>query len=141
MSEAPVALTKKGITLNWKFIIGAVAAVLAGGGGTAAGVNYFSECKAASPKIEALRQDNVKMHEEDRAAISEQRKTLKVVTAITEKVLDGQNRQVAREEARRLTEGIKERERREREYDRLYDLTLGRLQENKEPCRSIDCQE
>jgi hypothetical protein len=50
-----------------------------------------------------------------------------------------QHQQFASDEARRVTEDISNRKRREKEYDRLYRWNLSRLAEGREPCANVDC--
>jgi hypothetical protein len=52
-----------------------------------------------------------------------------------------QHGDIARTEARRLTEDIKNRDEREREYDRLVDLNIKRLKENDPPCSDRRCRD
>ncbi|MCP4674320.1 MAG: hypothetical protein GY854_02140 [Deltaproteobacteria bacterium] len=50
-----------------------------------------------------------------------------------------QQRQIARQEARRLTSGIKNRNEREQEYDRLLERNLRRLEAGRDPCSTLVC--
>lgn len=51
-----------------------------------------------------------------------------------------QHQDIARTEARRVTEEIRNREEREREFDRLYDINMMRLNEKKPPCIDRRCR-
>jgi hypothetical protein len=59
-------------------------------------------------------------------------------TQITE-IQEVQHADIARTEARRITELIANREKRESEYDRLVAKNLIRLKEHKEPCGNLEC--
>jgi hypothetical protein len=50
-----------------------------------------------------------------------------------------QHGDIARTEARRVTETITSRDRREKEYDRLTALNLHRLRDGKVPCSNLEC--
>lgn len=57
----------------------------------------------------------------------------------TEEIQSVQHKDIARQEARRLTKDIPNRERREREYDRLFGLNMSRLKGGREPCANLRC--
>ena len=66
------------------------------------------------------------------------------IGALEEKTNDIQTVQhgdIARTEARRVTADIRNREEREREYDRLVILNIKRLKEKRPPCNTRRCRD
>jgi hypothetical protein len=51
-----------------------------------------------------------------------------------------QHQNIARQDARRVTEKITNRDEREREFDRIYDLNMTRLKGKKPPCVDRRCR-
>jgi len=129
--------------LNWRTISLVLVCVL-GGGGTGFGFNLLNgeateqikehRTKAAATLKE--HKDCIDKNSEDIAQntgdIAEIRPLLKDVQAV-------QHKQVAREEARRLTSAIQGRAIREREYDRLVERNISRLRKGQDPCANLDC--
>jgi ABC-type phosphate transport system auxiliary subunit len=135
-----IRIDSTGGSLSWKgwgYFIGSILTVVLGGG-TIAGVQLVTkEDLQASEQIQSAKvaqvEENVKR---DIGSINAKIGDLdtKVV-----KVQSYQIKQDARQEARRLTETIKDRDEREEEYDRLRELNVKRLEEGKDPCATLQC--
>ena len=50
-----------------------------------------------------------------------------------------QHSDISRTEARRMTEKISDRKKREKEYDRLVERNLKRLKKGQDPCQDLEC--
>ena len=134
------------IQIPWKLIITIMAVIL--GGGTVAGVTttlgvggsakdelatFRVEQADAHSAIDRSFEDAGKRAEAQDAKIAEVAKVVGSVQAT-------QQRDVARNEARRLTADIASRKDREAAYERLYELNLKRLQRDADPCGSLSCE-
>ncbi len=75
------------------------------------------------------------------AKLTAQDARIEKVSKDVSSILLSQRKDVAREEARRVTEKISNRARRETAYDYLRRKNLARLENGKEPCIDIDCAE
>lgn len=141
-----IKITKKGVALNWRVcaIIGLLG--LGGGGFTVAARSFFgldgANSLATPPPIKTIADelaDNRVAHGAFTSKLDEHDKAIHGVSEKLTSVQTVQHRQVARDEARRVTEPIKNRTERERTYDRLLDLNLKRLADGRDTCQTADC--
>lgn len=147
-SIAPVEIKKTGIIFNirWRFIASVIGVIL--GGGTVAGLaTTVGVGSSVASEFDTFKNSQGYVHEHIEKALKEQDKRateqdtkILDVAKVVSSVQTTQQRDVARNEARRLTEKIKEREERESTYDRLYELNLKRLQRGADPCGTISCE-
>lgn len=143
----PVELAKSGIkfTVRWKFILSFIGFLLCGGSfaGVATMFNVGTSVADDFAGFKAV-QASAHMHidgvleEQDKHAKSQDSR-IEVVSKIITSVQTIQQRDVARTEARRLTEKIGNRKDREDTYDRLYELNLRRLGRGEDPCANVNC--
>ena len=137
-------ITNNGITINWKYLLIAIV-VLFGGGGSWIGISLATvnqvdeKIELQAEKQKSCDKDQDLKIEKNNIEIKEVKKISGIVKIKIDAVQEVQQRQIARNESRRLTEKIANRTRREREYDRLYDLNMKRLKKGSDPCASIDC--
>jgi len=144
---APVELAKGGIkfTVRWKFILSVVGFLLCGGSfasvaamfnvGTSVADDYDG-FKAVQTSAH-MRIDSALETQDKKAAVQDAR--IEAIGGIVTSVQTTQQRDVARTEARRLTEKISNRKDREDTYDRLYELNLRRLNRGEDPCANVNC--
>lgn len=146
-SLPPVELAKNGIkvTIRWK-LIATIASIVIGGVGIAGATTVVGVNFASADDVKAFKVDQDIQHSRINKALDDQDTHAKAQDARIEDinktvsaVQTTQQRDVARTEARRLTEKITNRIEREETYDRLYELNLRRLQRGDDPCGSIDC--
>lgn len=146
LSEAPAEFVPGGIKIRWKFILTVITAVL--GGGTIAGLGVtvgtkdtvsteFNQFKSEQDDVHAHITETLK--KQDERSVSQDLK-IETISGVITAVQTTQQRDVARNEARRLTEKISNREEREFAYDRLYELNLKHLSRGEDPCGSLSCQ-
>jgi hypothetical protein len=148
-SVAPVELAKNGIKLQipWRFIVPIVGFLLCGGTLAGVGAMFSTGSVEASPAFESFRSMQERQHididgtlkRQDQHAL-EQDSKIENIKNVVSSVQTTQQRDVARNEARRLTEKIKDRIERENTYDRIYELNLRRLQRGLDPCGTIACE-
>lgn len=143
----PVELAKNGIkvTIRWKFIAAivstAVGALGVAGVTAVVGVNFASATELSEFKSDQDMQHsriNKTLEDQDTHAKAQDTR-IEEISKTVSSVQTIQQRDVARNEARRLTEKIPKREEREETYDRLYELNLKRLQRGDDPCGSVSC--
>ena len=147
ISENPVEIAKNGVKvkISWKFIVSAV--MIALGGTSLAGVaTMFNVGTSVADDFTAFKSEqssqhthiNTSLEMQDSHAKTQDGRIEDISKAITS-VQTTQQRDVARTEARRLTEKITNRDEREEAYDRLYELNLRRLQRGVDPCGTLAC--
>lgn len=139
-----VRVDKTGGSLSprgWAVLFGTFVATIIGGGGytgirlvTGDDVDAAIEAKAA--KVELV---EVKRHTIIDDRLSGHDATLEGFTAAIGKVTKSQYREESSQEAHRLTGGIRDRLRREREYERLRRANEDRLENGKPPCYNLAC--
>lgn len=128
--DTKIVLTPKTIAL--------VLAVLVGSGGVTSGgiaVFDFATNKALEDSIKKETERHVKIDE----TFKEQKECITELKQDVMGIKTTQMRQISRNEARRLTEDIKDREKRENDYDRLFIRNLQRLEKGQDPCSNLDC--
>lgn len=127
--------------INWKSIM-LIVMIVFGGGGIAA-LDLVSK-DGVQQKIDKslmyFRSQEDARHIKLDMTISQQGRDLDEIKKVVGEVQTVQHRQIAREEARRITCDIKNRRERERRYDTLLDLNLRRLSSGLEPCRTLTCE-
>lgn len=146
-SIAPaVVLDRLGVRIPWK-VLTLIAIVLAGGGFGSLGMQALFGASATAKDLEALDSKNAKEHGIMSVSIEDgQRMTIanteaiKMVTVTVEKIEAAQVRDIARKEARRLVDDIKNRQVAEYEYDRLFEQNLRRLSRGMDPCGTLACE-
>lgn len=146
-SLPPVEIAKNGIkvTIRWK-LIAAIASAVLGGVGIAGATTVVGVTFASADDVQAFKIDQDVQHSRINKSLDDQDAHAKAqddriadINKTVSSVQTTQQRDVARTEARRLTEKINNRLEREETYDRLYELNLKRLQRGDDPCGSIDC--
>jgi hypothetical protein len=147
VSDAPVELAPGGIKIRvrWKVIAGIFGFLFAGG--SLAGVGaMFNVGTSVAGDFDAFKVEQGSAHRHIDSALELQDKHAKEQDGKVEGISKAislvqitQQRDVARTEARRLTEKITNRQEREEAYDRLYELNLRRLQRGVDPCGTISC--
>lgn len=146
-ANIPIQIVENGIKfkVRWRFLASVIGVLL--GGGSIAGLTAIvgtGTSVASDLKEFKFEQDARHIHidsvlsEQDKHARMQDTKLADVNQAIIS-VQTTQQRDVARNEARRVTEYIKDRQTREREYDRVYELNLRRLQRGEDPCGNVNC--
>ncbi len=146
-STAPaVVLDRKGIQVPWKFILLGLT-VLAGGGIGSWGLQTFLGTSASASELQVVSTKNDAEHSEIKGTLvvqqqitTENTTAIKGVTATVEKIESAQTRDIARAEARRLTDDIPNRKVAEREYERLFERNLQRMARGLDPCGTLACE-
>jgi hypothetical protein len=147
ISEMPLELDAGGfkVKVPWKLIV-LILTVIVGGGGAATIATTLGVGSTASADLTAFETVQEAAHIGiDKALVvvgekaAAQDAKIETVTKVVQSVQTIQQRDVSRNEARRLTENITSRAVREREYDRLYELNLNRLQRGSDPCGTVQC--
>jgi len=135
---------KTGGSMSWRGWQGLAAAIvtLLGGTGGYVGLQFVtaSELKESEVAHEARVEARVVKVEEN--VKTEVAGINAKIGGLEEKVDGVQNFQIkqdARQEARRLTENIRSRTEREKEYDRLRERNEKRLKDGEDPCTTLDC--
>jgi len=146
-SDSPVEVVPGGFKfkVRWKFVASCVGLFL--GGSTVAGLattvgvgTSVAQDFDSFKMVQGYAHDHIDKTlktQDDHA--TEQDGKIKVISDVIGSVQTTQQRDVARTEARRLTEKIRDRDEREEAYDRLYELNLKRLQRNVDPCGTVNC--
>jgi hypothetical protein len=121
----------------WGVLIGSFLTALAGGSGYV-GFQFVTQAELSqSEKRQETRVSEVKTE------VKKDIGTIKVkignLGGKVDRVQSYQVKQDARQEARRITERIGNRNEREEQYDRIRELNEKRLKEGKEPCATLDC--
>ena len=133
-----------GIKINWKVLI-LVITVLFGGGGTYAGVQLVTKDRLDhaiinhDQIIESRNARQDKAIKQNAAAIVDNGKVIGTVRVSIDAIQEVQHKQIAREEARRVTQKINNRQKREEAFDRVYDANMKRLKKGDDPCFNIRC--
>ncbi|MEN6368598.1 MAG: hypothetical protein ABFD77_02745 [Thermotogota bacterium] len=145
-SAAPVMLDRKGIHIGWKILL-TVLGVIAGGGAGSYAMQLLLGGVASSATLDEVSTQNDSDHKEIRGTLAEQQKVtaenttaIRGVTATVEKIESAQTRDIARAEARRLTDDIPNRKVAEREYERLFERNLQRMARGLDPCGTLACE-
>jgi len=136
----------KGIRLSWKLLL-VVAAMIAGGGAGSYGLQAFFGASASADEIKGLESRNDGEHGVMRGGIEQCQETtaenstaIKAVTTTVGKIESTQVRDIARKEARRLTDELRNRRQADVEYDRLFEQNLRRMSRGLDPCGSLACE-
>ena len=144
MKSQILQIANDGITINWKYLLIAVLVVF-GGGGSWIGISLATVSQVdekisyqAEKQKSCDKDQNLKI-KKNNDEIKEVKKISGIVRIKINAVQEVQQKQIARDESRRLTEKIANRRKREREYDRLYDMNMKRLKNGSDPCTSINC--
>lgn len=127
-----------------------IVAILLGSGGTAVGVFEIATQGYVDGAIDQSMTDHTndtypRLDELERKCvyydnvIDEHEESIQSVHIILGEVQTVQRQQFARDEARRITDKIHARVRREAEYDRLVDRNMWRLEKGKPPCSTVEC--
>jgi hypothetical protein len=150
-SEAPSAsITANGkkvtIRIPWKIISGIIVLLLGGGLSTVGVLKCMGVASAA--EVESLKTDNAGEHTTIRATQEQDHKmtvandtAVKALTVSVGGIQSTMVKDVARREARRLTDQIKNRTQAERLYDSLVDKNIRRMTADPplDPCGSLEC--
>jgi uncharacterized coiled-coil protein SlyX len=146
-SDAPVEVVPGGFKfkVRWKFIASCLGVFL-GGGTIATLATTVGVGTSVADDFGTFKMSQGYAHEHIEKALesqdkraTEQDKKIEGISDVIGSVQTTQQRDVARTEARRLTEKIRDREEREETYDRLYELNLRRLQRGSDPCGNVSC--
>lgn len=141
-------VNSNGIMINWKIIVASIVVAFGGGGGTMlwsfASEQYVDQSILDHTKVSDENQAQrdrklnatLELHERE---LEKHGLVIGEVRIDVSQIQRVQHQQIARAEARRATESIRNRQRREREYDRLYQRNLARLESGRDPCATVDC--
>jgi hypothetical protein len=135
-----------GLEISWRTLLMAVAVVLTGGGAVGA-LSFASESFVEEKVQESADEIETKQRARgDRLDVTLDRhedttngQVIGEVQLDVNAIQKVQHQQYARDEARRVTAKIGSRSLREETYDRLVDLNLARLKNDKPPCANLDC--
>ncbi|NIQ91005.1 MAG: hypothetical protein GWM98_04645 [Nitrospinaceae bacterium] len=137
-------IKENGVVIHWKYLL-AVALVVFGGGGGWIGIS-LATTDQVQDKIEIQAGKQKGIDDKQNAKIQANEEGIEEVRHISgqvkfkiDAVQEVQHKQIARDEARRATEKIRSRDRREDEYDRLYDLNMKKLKSGADPCSDLAC--
>lgn len=146
-TDSPVELASNGIKIRirWKFITSVVGALL-GSLGLAGIATLFNVGTSVADDFTVFKSEqrtqhthiNTVLETQDKRSEAQDGRIEDISKAVTS-VQTTQQRDVARTEARRLTEKIQNRADREEAYDRLYELNLVRLRTGRDPCANVNC--
>lgn len=144
MNSRIIDIKENGISIHWKYLLIAVV-VIFGGGGSWIGISLATTSQVEekiqfqAEKQKACDKDQDQKIELNSKGIEEVRVISGQVKFKLNAVQEVQHRQIARDEARRITGTIVNRRRRETEYDRVYNLNMKRLERGADPCSSLSC--
>ena len=118
-------------------------ALLLGSGVGGLGISNIlrsTDAKAESKEPSVKEQFNVRF---ERLETGQTVNTTKIerLEETTGEIQSVQHKNIARTEARRITDSIPNRKRREKEYDRLVERNLKRIKRGQDPCQDLDCVE
>lgn len=122
---------------GWRAFIGFILFILVGGGGAISFRLVTADQLDSSIKASESRQDAKLMPV--KIEVTDIKLKIGQITSKIDDVRHFQYKQESRNEARRLTFDIKNRDARESEYDRIRELNEKRLKNGKDPCTTLDC--
>jgi hypothetical protein len=133
----------RGITVVWKTVIIVAGVIVTSSGGLFA----WNFGLVSEDRLERRLDDTVnQLRDSEELRYRQLKKMIDLhdtsIDQISSRITDiqtVQHKQYARDEARRLTETIKQRRQREATYDRLVELNLRRLASGREPCGNVEC--
>ncbi len=134
MSWIDTTLTKKNIAIF-------LSVLLFGGGGVAAW-DVASTEDVRNGIMQHTIQERMEAdtrYERINGVVAKQGRDIGKIKTKVDDIQNVQQRQIARQEARRLTAGIKDRKEREQTYDRLLERNLRRLEAGRDPCSTLVC--
>ena len=135
-------LDAQGIIANWKSL-GVLLTLLLGGGGSWLAWDVANEDEVDNRIVKHATDErsyeDERYQRHDRIIVNNSKAINGLVDTVGE-IQSVQHKQVAREEARRVTSEINDRERRELEYDRLADQNMRRLRAGRDPCSTVTCE-
>jgi hypothetical protein len=145
-SENTPSIIPNGIKINLSPKVILCIALLVGGGagGATIGKLFGVDTEAITGNTKEQFEKNNLDREEDLLRINttldkHTDQITEMDTQITE-IQVTQHGDIARREARRVTENIEPRQKREEEYDRMVVKNILRLKEHKEPCGTVACE-
>lgn len=133
-------MTKEKKTYRIEIIIAAIAVIF--GGGSFAGVKLLSTDDIKEEVLESVVPHEMKQDtkiEENCDKIKKQGIVLNSIIPTVEAIQGIQHKQFSQSEARRLTGGIRNRSKREENYDRLRELNMKRLKKGGDVCLTLEC--
>jgi hypothetical protein len=147
IEESPLVVEKGGIKVDipWRFVLPIIGFLL--GGGAIAGVtSMFGVTPSSADALSVFKAEQSVQHDDINKTLEAQDTRAKKqderiadISKTVSSVQMTQQKDVARNEARRLTEKIPNRAEREETYDRLYELNLKHLQRGEDPCANVNC--
>lgn len=139
------ASTSIKVDIPWRFVI-PIAAFLLGGGAIGGVTSIFMPGNSSSAELQTFKGEQNTQHgqinetlKRQDAHAKKQDGRIEDISKTVSSVQTTQQKDVARTEARRLTEKIPNRTDREETYDRLYELNLKHLQRGEDPCATVNC--
>jgi TolA-binding protein len=136
-SSEKIEVSKSGIKIPIKLIV-VICTVVLGGGAGVYGIDSATASKLDKQVFEFKKTDDSR-YEETQKILSDHGKKIESMSNMIQRMSDRQMRSEAREEAHRVTESIKDREKREREFGRLFEKNLDRLMDGRDPCADVNC--
>lgn len=139
-----IQVNPDGIALNWKAFVAAIFIILTGSG------SYYGfqiitrdqldkEIADVEKSHNQIIENQGKLIDDNKISIAVNEKSIVKIDFKLGQVQRTQHKDIARTEARRLTENIKDRTEREDKYDALLDLNISRLKKGEDPCSNLDC--
>ena len=118
--------------IPWKLIFSLLAVVGVGGGGSYVFMTGDQVEECVDRKAVEIEKHVESTYVKIDPTFNEVKNTINQVQTV-------QHAQISRDEARRITAPIDDREIREASYDRLVGMSMRRMKMKKEPCLNIDC--
>ena len=136
-SDSTIEVTQSGIKLPVKAIV-VILTIILGGGAGVYGVDSATTARL-DEQVEEFKKIEDTRHEETQSALEEHGKLIEALSESVSKMSERQLRAEARDEARRVTKEIKDRDKREYEFGRLFEKNIDRLKEGRDPCADVSC--
>lgn len=135
-----VRIDNTGVSMSWggwKAMVGAIVVVLFGSG-SFVGFQFVTSADLNKAVVESEQLQESKLTP-IRAEVAEIKNKVGDINDKLDGVQDFQYQQDARQEARRITDDIKDRRMRESEYDRIRILNEKRIKQGRDSCSTLDC--
>lgn len=139
-----LTIKENGININWKVLL-ILTTILFGGGATYTGYQLVTKEKLDQAILnydQRVENRNAKQDEtiqQNSAAIVENGKVIGTIRISLDAIQETQHKTIARQEARRVTQTISNRNKREEAYDRIRDINIKRLKKGDDPCLDLKC--
>ena len=122
---------------GWKACVGAILVIMCSSGGFV-GFQFITSSDLANALVESEQRQENKLIPV-RTEVTDIKSKISNINTKLGDVQTFQYQQDARQEARRITEDIKDRRLRENEYDRIRILNERRIEQGKDSCSTLEC--